>query len=139
MKIQIDKNMIGDVSEYSFDWDKSYVKEPVRTIGKIEGKMDFEPFPIPKNWIYDTETQKESSAYVEFISDTTLAFLVEALFNILFNLKIHYNITENDKIIYDWHYETIQERVPLPHDNRPLYEKGKVVVNYNIVKNSKTP
>lgn len=134
-KITIDGNVIGDVKDFSFNWDKSYVKEPIRTIGEI----DYEPVKLPKNWVYDTEVQKECSSYMELISDTTLAFLEECVINILYALTNRYKIAENDKIIYDWHYETIQERVPLPHDNRPLYEKGKVVVNYNIVKNSKTP
>lgn len=119
---------------YDFDWERSYVKEPSRTVGKIEGKLDIDEPPAPKCFVANDEIEKEHETYIDLISDTTFVFIEEAYMNLLYTAKNIHCVCENDRIYYEWNYETLEKNVPLPNDDRPCYERGRVTVRYKIVR-----
>jgi hypothetical protein len=120
----------------NFEWgeDKTYVKELIREIGVIEGKLDIDEQPIPQCFVANDEIEKEHETYIDMISDTTFAFIEEAYMNLLYTAKNVHCVGENDRIYYEWNYETLERNVPLPHDDRPCYEKGRVTLRYTIVR-----
>lgn len=128
-----------EIDEYkNFDWgkDKTYVKEPLRSVGEIKGTINakFEETFKPKCFVANDEIEKEHQSYIYLTSDTTFAFIEEAYMTLLYTAKNIHCVGENDRIYYEWNYETLEENVPLPHDDRPCYEKGKVTVSYTIVR-----
>lgn len=129
---------IEEVDYKNFEWekDKTYVKEPPITFGKIEGKVDIDEtdFLIPKCFVANDEIEKDHETYIDIISDTTFAFIIDAVNNLLYNAKSIHCVGENDRIYYEWNYETLERNVLLPHDDRPCYEKGRVTLRYTIVR-----
>ena len=123
-----------DYKNFAWEKDKTYVKEPIREIGVIEGELDIDELPLPKCFVANDEIEKEHEAYIELISDTTFAFIEEAYMNLLYKAKNVHCVGENDRIYYEWNYETLERNVPLPHDGRPCYEKGRVTLRYTIVR-----
>ena len=127
---------IEEVDYKNFEWekDKTYVKEPIREIGVFEGKCDIDELPVPKCFVANDEIEKKHATYIDIISDTTFAFIIDAYMKLLYTAKNVHCVGENDRIYYEWNYETLEMNVPLPHDNRPCYEKGRVTVQYTIVR-----
>lgn len=129
---------IEEVDYKNFEWgyDKTYVKEPFRSSGEVKGTINakFEEIFKPKCFVANDEIEKEHQAYIDLISDTTFAFIEEAYMKLLHTAKNVHCVGENDRIYYEWDYETLEENVPLPHDNRPCYEKGRVTLRYTIVR-----
>lgn len=123
---------IIDYKDFSFGWERSYAKEP--EISTIEGKLDIDEPIVPKCFVANDEIEKEHQSYIDLISDTTFAFIEEAYMNLLYTAKNVHCVGENDRIYYEWDYETLEINVPLPHDERPCYEKGRVTLRYTIVR-----
>ena len=119
-------------------WERTYAKEPLRTVGKIEGTIDTDidlaELTKPKCFVANDEIEKDHEAHIDMISDTTFAFIEEAYMNLLYKAKAIHCVGENDRIYYEWNYETLERNVPLPHDDRPCYEKGRVTVIYKIIR-----
>ena len=133
-EVKINDETFSNYKDFAFDWERSYVKEPSRTVGKIEGKLDIDELPVPKCFVANDEIEKEHQSYIDLISDTTFAVIEEAYMNLLYTAKNVHCVGENDRIYYEWDYETLEVNVPLPHDDRPCYEKGRVTVRYAIVR-----
>jgi hypothetical protein len=133
-EVKINAKTFSNYKDFAFDWERSYAKEPQRTVGIIEGKLDIDEPPVPKCFIANDEIEKDHEAYIDMISDTTFAFIMEAYMNILYKAKAIHCVGENDRIYYEWNYETLETNVPLPHDDRHCYEKGRVTVRYTIVR-----
>ena len=129
---------IEEVDYKNFEWgkDKTYVKEPLRSGGEVKGTINakFEEIFKPKCFVANDEIEKEHQSYIDLISDTTFAFIEEAYMNLLYTAKNVHCVGENDRIYYEWDYETLERNVPLPHDDRPCYEKGRVTLRYTIVR-----
>ena len=134
LQVKIDGEWQDLVKVEDFSWEKSYEKEPIREIGVIEGKCDIDEMPMPKCFVANEEIEKEHETYIEIISDTTFAFIIDAYMNLLYTAKNVHCVGENDRIYYEWNYETLETNVPLPHDDRPCYEKGRVTLRYTIVR-----
>ena len=143
LKVKIDGEWqdlvkIEEVDYKNFAWekDKTYVKEPLRSSGEVKGTINakFEEIFKPKCFVANDEIKKEHQSYIDLISDTTFAFIEEAYMNLLYTAKNVHCVGENDRIYYEWNYETLEQNVPLPHDDRPCYEKGRVTVKYKIVR-----
>ena len=133
-EVKINAETFSNYKDFAFDWERSYVKEPSRTVGKIEGKLDIDEPPVPKCFVANDEIEKKHEAYIDIISDTTFAFIIDAYMKLLYNAKSLHCVGENDRIYYEWNYETLERNVPLPHDDRPCYEKGRVTLRYTIVR-----
>lgn len=125
-----------DYKNFELVEDKTYVKEPLRSSGEVKGTINakFEEIFKPKCFVADYEIEKKHQSYIDLISDTTFAFIEEAYMNLLFTAKMVHCVGENDRICYEWDYETLERNVPLPHDDRPCYEKGRVTLRYTIVR-----
>ena len=134
LQVKIDGEWQDLAKVEDFSWERSYEKEPSRTVGKIEGKLDIDEPPVPKCFVANDEIEKEHQSYIDLISDTTFAFIEEAYINLLYTAKNVHCVGENDRIYYEWNYETLERNVPLPHDDRPCYEKGRVTLRYTIVR-----
>ena len=134
LQVKIDGEWQDLAKVEDFSWERSYAKEPIRQIGIIEGKCDIDEPPMPKCFVANDEIEKKHEAYIDIISDTTFAFIIDAVNNLLYNAKNLHCVGENDRIYYEWDYETLEMNVPLPHDDRPCYEKGRVTLRYTIVR-----
>ena len=134
LQVKIDGEWQDLAKVEDFSWERSYAKEPSRTVGKIEGKLDIDEPPVPKCFVANDEIEKEHEAYIDLISDTTFVFIKEAYMNLIYTAKNVHCVGENDRIYYEWNYETLERNVPLPHDDRPCYEKGRVTLRYTIVR-----
>ena len=131
-EVKINGETFSNYKDFAFDWERSYVKEPERA--KIEGKISIDEKPMPKCFVANDEIEKEHQSYIDLISDTTFAFIEEAYMNLLYTAKNVHCVGENDRIYYEWNYETLERNVPLPHDDRSCYEKGRVTVRYTIIR-----
>ena len=125
-----------DYKNFAWEKDKTYVKEPLRSSGEVKGTINAKLEKIFKSkcFVANDEIEKEHQSYIDLISDTTFAFIEEAYMNLLYTAKNVHCVGENDRIYYEWNYETLEENVPLPHDDRPCYEKGRVTLRYTIVR-----
>ena len=143
LQVKIDGDLkdlvkIEEVDYKNFEWgeDKTYVKEPLRSSGEVKGTINakFEEMFKPKCFVANDEIEKEHETYIDLISDTTFAFIEEAYMKLLYTAKNIHCVGENDRIYYEWNYETLETNVPLPHDERPCYEKGRDTLRYKIVR-----
>ena len=134
LQVKIDGDWQDLVKVEDLSWEITYAKEPTREIGVIEGKLDIDEQPIPKCFVANDEIEKEHETYIDLISDTTFLFIEEAYMNLLYTAKNIHCVGENDRIYYEWNYDTLEKNVPLPHDDRPCYEKGRVTLRYTIVR-----
>ncbi len=125
-----------DYKNFAWEKDKTYVKEPLRSFGEVNGTINakFEEIFKPKCFVANDEIEKEHQSYIDLISDTTFACIEQAYMTLLCKAKSIHCVGENDRIYYEWNYETLERNVPLPHDDRPCYEKGRVTLRYTIVR-----
>lgn len=124
----------GEHFEIYKDFVTSYNKEPARICGEINTECDIQELFMPKCFVANDEIEKEHLTYMDIVSDTTFALIYDACLEVLYRIKAIHCVSENDRIYYEWDYETLETGVPLPHDDRPCYEKGRVVVKYKIIR-----
>ena len=137
-KVQINGKLFDNYESFSWTQDKTYIKEPLSADGTFESETKIRATLLPKYFVYDTEIEKQHETYTDIISDTTFALLYDACLRCLFSAKNIHCVGENDTIYYEWNYKTLETNVPLPYDDRPCYEKGRITVQYAIVReNSK--
>lgn len=133
-EVKINGKSFENYEGFTLD-ERTYVKEPTRSsVTIIANIVDTSEFVLPKCFIEDKEIQKEYTTNIDIISDATFAFISNAIITLLFNAKHFHGVDKEDKFYYEWNYETLERNVPLPHDDRPCYEKGRVTLRYTIVR-----
>lgn len=130
-----------DFKNYSFDWDKSFVKEPIRNdeIGHIDGLCTpeieemFAEEVKPENCVcfhYDKDLVSE--LYEKYISvhDGTYLFFEEAIYRCCNHIASKFEL--GTKIRFNYKIDCTKERCGLPHDPRPCYSEYTVTVYYAV-------